>query len=100
MLLSGTTPLLRLVAPSWAPAVAVLFPRDYHDAFTALMVVLLAITVLGSVLLPRLVTTVTTLLLPLLLLSSLAVAAADHTATTNGQVAQDETALQQHVTTG
>ena len=39
----------------WALAVAVLFPRDYHDALTALMVVLLAITVLGSVFVPRVV---------------------------------------------
>jgi uncharacterized membrane protein YhaH (DUF805 family) len=39
----------------WAVAVVALLPRDYHDALTAVLVVLLAITVLASVFLPRVV---------------------------------------------
>jgi hypothetical protein len=39
----------------WALSGAVLFPRDYHDALPALMVVLLAVIVLGSVFVPRVV---------------------------------------------
>lgn len=39
----------------WALAVVVLLPRDYHDALTAVLIVLLAITVLASVYVPRVV---------------------------------------------